>query len=132
VYDILKNLYTVSFIALLLQFIGLYEPFAVLFGLTLLYLAFAELFMQDELDRLRRMHSFSFRRRTDITVAFVAMTASIGLLHLAQGVHLTRFLWRWSYLLQLIGALGALYIFLQQYLPTPGRGGPRRHLRSVR
>lgn len=130
-YDVLKNLYTVSFIALLLQFMGLYEPFAVLFGLTLLYLAFAELFMQDELDRLRRMNSFSYQRRLDLTIAFVAMAACLGMLHLAQGIHLSRFLWRWSSWLRLIGALGALYIFLQQYLPAL-RGGSRRHLRILR
>ena len=89
-YDILKNLYTVSLIALLLQFAGLYEPFAVLFGLTLLYLAFADLFMQDELDRLSRMHSFAYRRRPDLTAAFVAMAGSFGILNLAQGIHMER------------------------------------------
>ena len=132
-YDILKNLYTVSLIALLLQFAGLYEPFAVLFGLTLLYLAFADLFMPEELDRLRRMYSFSYRRRADLTVAFVAMTGAFGALNLAQGVHMTAFLWRWSMWLQAIGSLGAIYVFLHQYLPDPRhRGGPRRHLRSLR
>lgn len=130
-YDILRNLYIVSFIALLLQFAGLYEPFAVLLGITLLYLAIADLFMPDELDRLRRMYSFSYKRRPDTTAAFVAMTASIGLLHLAQGVHMNRFLWRWAFWLQLIGTLAALYLFLHQYLPSPG-GGSRRHLRSIR
>lgn len=125
-YDILRNLYTVSFIALLLQFMGLYEPFAVLFGITLLYLALADLFMPAEIDRLRRMYSFSYQRRTDTTAAFVATAASLGLLFFAQGLHLGRFLWRWSLALQLIGAVGALYIFLQQYLPAPRGGGPRR------
>lgn len=122
-YDILKNLYTVSLIALLLQFAGLYEPFAVLFGLTLLYLAFADLLMQDELDRLRRMHSFAYRRRPDLTAAFVAMSGAFGILHLAQGLHMTTFLWRWSVWLQAIGSLGALYVFLHQYLPDPRQRG---------
>jgi hypothetical protein len=126
VYDVLKNLYTVSLIALLLQFAGLYEPFAVLFGLTLLYLAFADLFMQEELDRLRRMYSFAYQRRIDLTIAFVAMTASFGLLHLAQGIHWNTFLWRWSMWLQAVGSLGAIYVFLHQYLPDPTRRGGRR------
>lgn len=129
-YDILKNLYTVSLIALLLQFAGLYEPFAVLFGLTLLYLAFADLFMQDELDRLRRMYSFSYKRRPDLTVAFVAMAGGFGVLNLAQGLHMTVFLWRWSLWLQAIGSLGAIYIFLHQYLPDPRQRG--RNIRPFR
>ena len=46
-YDTIKNLYYVTLIAMLLQFMGLREPFQVLFGLTLLYFGFAELFMHD-------------------------------------------------------------------------------------
>lgn len=131
-HDILKNLYYVSLIAMLLQFMGLFEPFAVIFGLTLLYLAAAELFMQDDIDRLRRMYSISYRRRPDVSAAFAAMTLCLGIYYLASGLHFSRALGPLRDLLLGVGSLGALYIFLHQYLPT-GRGGRpgRRNLRPL-
>ena len=131
-HDILKNLYYVSLFAMLLQFMGLFEPFAVIFGLTLLYLAVAELFMQDEIDRLRRMNSFSYRRRPDVSLAFVAMTLCLGLYYLASGLHMWRLLRPLGDSLLAAGALGALYIFIHQYLPAGRNGRPgRRNLRPL-
>lgn len=130
-HETLKNLYYVTLFALLMQFIGLREPFYVLFGITLLYLAVAELFMADEIDRMRRMYSFSYKRRPDVSIAFIAMTACFGLLQLATGLH---FLFRIFPLLpwlQGIGSLGALYVFLHPYLPDPD-DRRRRRLRSIR
>ena len=129
-YDVIKNLYYVTLIAMLLQFMGLNEPFAVLFGLTFLYFAAAELFMQDELDRLRRMNSVGYVRRADVSIAFTAMTLSFGVYYLCSGFHI-RIANPWRDLLLAAGSLGALYIFLHPYLPTD-RGRRARHLRSVR
>ncbi len=130
VYDIIKNLYYVTLIAMLLQFMGLYEPFAVLFGLTLLYFAVAELFMKEELDRLRRMMSISYTRRQDVSIAFIAMTLCFGAYYLSEGMHMRLLRPYFDWILG-IGSLGALYLFLHQYLPTDrGRKGP--NLRSVR
>lgn len=126
-YDILKNLYYVSFFALILQFAGLYQPFAVLFGLTLLYLAFADLFQQEEIDRLRRMNYISYKRRPDVTVAFVAMTLTFGLYHLATGLNMGR---RFPFWLLVVGTIGAIYIVIEPYLPR-GQRGRGRHLRSL-
>jgi len=132
VHDILKNLYYVSLVAMLLQFMGLYEPFAVIFGLTLLYLAGAEVFMRDEIDRLRRMYSISYRRRPDVSAAFTAMTLCFGLYYLSSGLHLSGLFGPLRIWMLGIGSIGALYTFLYQYLPT-GRGGrPRkRNLRPL-
>lgn len=124
----LKNLYYVSLLGMLLQFAGLREPFEVLFGLTLLYLAIADVFMQDEIDRLRRMNSVGYTRRTDVSVAFVAMTACFGAYFLARGVHYRLFLAMWGDWILGLGTLGALYVFLHEYLP---RGGSRRRFRSL-
>lgn len=124
-YDILKNLYYVSLIAMLLQFMGLFEPFAVIFGLTLLYLAVAEVFMREEIDRMRRMNTISYRRRTDVSIAFTAMTLCFGLFYLASGLHVPALFGPGRQWLLAIGSLGAIYVFVHQYLPT-GRGGNRR------
>lgn len=129
-YDIIKNLYYVTLLAMLMQFMGLYEPFAVLFGLTLLYFAVAEMFMKEELDRLRRMTSISYTRRIDVSIAFTAMTLCFGAYYLSQGLHL-RVLGPWLDWLLAVGSIGALYVFLHPYLPTDrGRKGP--NLRSIR
>lgn len=135
-HDILKNLYYVSLFALILQFVGLFEPFAVIFGLTLLYLAAAELFMQADIDRLRRMNYISYRRRPDVSAAFVAMTLCFGLFYFASGVHFNMVFGPMRNWILGIGSLGALYIFLHQYLPFDGTGrrgsGRRRdHLRPL-
>lgn len=130
VYDIIKNLYYVTLLAMLMQFMGLYEPFAVLFGLTLLYFAVAEMFMKEELDRLRRMTSISYTRRIDVSIAFTAMTLCFGAYYLSQGLHL-RVLGPWLDWILAVGSIGALYVFLHPYLPTDrGRKGP--NLRSIR
>lgn len=130
VYDIIKNLYYVTLLAMLLQFMGLFEPFAVLFGLTLLYFAVAELFMREELDRLRRMGSISYVRRPDVSIAFIAMTLCFGVYYVSQGLHF-RLVGTLRDFLLAIGSIGALYIFLYQYLPT-NRGRRGRNLRSIR
>ena len=124
-HDILRNLYYVSLIAMLLQFAGLYEPFNVIFGLTLLFLAAAELFMSDEIDRLRRMNSFSYRRRADVSAAFVLMTLCFGLYHLASGLHFAPVYGQLGRQLLGAGSLAALYVFIRPYLPTD-RGDRRR------
>lgn len=129
-YDVIKNLYYVTLLAMLLQFMGLREPFAVLIGLTFLYFGVAELFMKDELDRLRRMNSVGYVRRTDVSIAFTAMTLGFGIYYLASGFHY-RLGYPLSDLLLAAGTLGALYIFLHPYLPRQ-RGGRPRHLRSIR
>src|SRR5690606_8906710 len=119
-YDILRNLYYISLFALLLQFAGLHQPFSVLFGLTLLYLAFAEIFQQEEIDRLRRMNYISYKREIDVSIAFVAMTVAFGLNSLAVGVNVYRFAYT-PWLLG-IGVLGAVYIVIQPHLPRGNSG----------
>ena len=76
------------------------------------------------------MTSISYNRRTDVSIAFAAMTLSLGFIYVTQGFHL-RAVYRWYDILSIIGSLGALYIFLHQYLPTD-RGRRGRHLRSIR
>src|SRR5690625_4764185 len=104
--------------ALLLQFItGLHQPLSVLLGLTLLYLAFAEVFQSAEIDRLRRMNYVSYKRRPDVTIAFVAMTVSFGLDNLARGLNY----YRLPFALLLIGVAGFAYIIIEPYLPRGNR-----------
>lgn len=122
-HETLKNLYYVSFFALLLQFIGLYQPFAVLLGITFCYLAFAEVFMPEEIDRLRRMSSFSYRRRTDVSIAFIVMTVCFGAYHIALGFNSLRLLGPLLQWVLGLGSVAALYLFLHQYLPHSGQGG---------
>ncbi len=120
-YDILKNLYYITLFGMLLRFVGLSAPFHVLFGISLLYLAVADVFMQDEIDRLRRMNAVGYTRRTDLSIAFVTMTACFGAYHFALGVNYRPFLSMWGFWILGAGTLAALYVYLHEYLPR-GRG----------
>lgn len=125
-YDILRNLYQVSFFALLLQFLTrLHQPFSVLLGLTFLYVAFAEVFQPAEIDRLRRMNYISYQRKTDLSIAFIAMTVSFGAFNLLNGFNVGRIVPFW---LLVIGTVGAIYIVVEPHLP---RGGHRPHFRRT-
>lgn len=122
-YDTLKNLYYITLFGMLLRFVGLSAPFYVLFGITLLFLAVADVFMPDEIDRLRRMNSVGYTRRTDVSIAFVTMTACFGAYYLALGANYTPFLRMWSLWILGAGTLAAAYIYLHEHLP---RGRNRR------